>query len=144
MHTKIADVLHKKGSNVQSIEIGKPIVDAVNSMEELGIGSVLVKEGDRVIGILTERDLARRCVRPGVDITTTPVEDAMTAPVAFVAPTTSIREALKVMSETHCRHLPVVDQRGVVGVVSLGDLLRWVTSEYKAHVSYLESYIRGY
>lgn len=143
MHTKIGDVLKgKENTDVRGIEIGIPVADAAKLMIELGIGCVLVRDEGRVVGILTERDLARRLVQSDVDVTKTPAEDLMTSPLAFVSPTTTIGEALKVMSETHCRHLPVFDDGGLIGILSLGDLLRWMTSELSAQVSYLESYIR--
>lgn len=144
MHTKIADVLRgKEHREVHGVAPAAPVAVAVALMKEHEIGSVLVREGTRIAGILTERDLARGCVQPEIDITSTRCEEVMTFPLAFVSPTTSVGDALKVMSETHCRHLPVMDAGDLVGIISLGDLLRWMTDELSAHVFYLESYICG-
>jgi CBS domain-containing protein len=143
MNTRIADVLKSKGTVVYDMDADMPVISAVHLMTEKSIGSVLVREHGRVVGILTERDLVRQCTRSQVDLETTPIKNMMTTPLAYVEPTTSVGESLKVMSQTHCRHLPVFDQGELAGIISLGDLLRWTTSELEAHVSYLESYIRG-
>lgn len=112
-------------------------------MKELKIGAVLIERGGNVLGIFTERDVSRRVAYPGRDPENTIVSQVMTSPVAFVEPSTTVREAMKVMSTTHCRHLPVYDGAQLVGLVSLGDLLRWLTADLEAHVRFLESYIRG-
>ncbi len=144
MDTRIEQVLKSKGNAVYDVDSTAPVVDAVNKMSELGIGSVLVRKDDNLVGIVTERDLARRCVVPSVNIDTTSVDKVMTSPVAYVSPETTVVQAMKAMSETHCRHLPVLVDGKVIGIISLGDLLRWTTGELETQVNYLESYIRGY
>ena len=143
MNTRIADVLKCKGIVVYEIDADTPVISAIQLMAEKTIGSVLVREKGEIVGILTERDLAKHCMRSQLDFETTPVKNMMTTPLAYVEPTASIGQALKVMSQTHCRHLPVFDGGELAGIISVGDLLRSTTSELEAHVSYLESYIRG-
>lgn len=144
MQTKISNILKKKGNVVYDIEVGKSVVDATKKMTEHGIGALLVREGDRMVGIVGLRDLAKNCLHVDVDIAKTPIESVMTSPLAFIKLDTSIATALKVMSEIDHRHLPVYDGDKLVGVVALHDLLQWLTEEYEAHVDYLESYIRGH
>ena len=140
----IKGVLTHKGHEVHSVDVGSSVADAVHKMAGLGIGSVLIRGEDRIVGILTERDLARRVAYGRMDTQTTSVEAVMTSRLAYVSPETRVEEAMKVMSETHCRHLPVFEDGALVGLVSLGDLLRFITGDLETHISYLESYIRGW
>lgn len=143
MESTIKNVLEKKGNHVHGIGVDLPITDAVEKMKSLNVGSLLVFQDDRVVGIFTERDISRRVVFAGLDPEKTQVADAMTSPVAFVEPTSSIKEAMKFMSETNCRHLPVYENETLMGLVSLGDLLRQETDDLDAHARFLEAYIRG-
>jgi CBS domain-containing protein len=143
MNSNVREVLARKGARVHTVPAGATVKAAAETMRDLRVGSVLVLRGDAIAGILTERDLARRVVYAGLPPETTRVDEVMTAPVAFVSPTTSVAAAMRVMSETHCRHLPVLDGDKLVGLVSLGDLVRWHTADQDAHVRFLESYIRG-
>ena len=90
---------------------------------------------------MTERDLAWRVCLGEFDPAVMPVEKVMTAPVAYVTPETTVAEAMKVMSDTHCRHLPVFADEELVGVISLGDLVRWLTADLEENIRYLEGYI---
>jgi signal-transduction protein with cAMP-binding, CBS, and nucleotidyltransferase domain len=141
--TTIKQVLHSKGDAIYGVEARQPLAVAIRRMAEHAIGSVLVFDDKTVVGIVTERDLARRVLFRSLDPETTPVEVVMTAPLAFVEPTHTVGHAMKVMSETHCRHLPVFADGVLLGVVSLGDLLRAATADLQTHIMYLESYIRG-
>jgi CBS domain-containing protein len=143
MNTHIKQVLHAKGDAVYGVEIRTPLADAIRRMAEHEIGSVLVFDGKTLVGILTERDLARRALFRAMDPATTLVEVVMTAPVAFISPEDTVAQALKVMSDTRCRHLPVMADGRLIGVVSLGDLIRTITGDLETRVMYLESYIRG-
>lgn len=142
MQNRIKDVLAHKGHHVHSIPAGITVGEAARRMADLEIGSFLVESDGHPVGILTERDLARRvCCSGDVDPTVTPVEQVMTSPLAYIEPEMTVGEAMKVMSETHCRHLPVFDKGELVGLVSLGDLIRWITADLEENVRYLESYI---
>ena len=141
MQTQIKDVLARKGYKVHGVPSDVPISEAARKMAELEIGSVLVQSDGQVVGILTERDLAWRVCLGEFDPAVTPVEKVMTAPVAYVTPETTVAEAMKVMSDTHCRHLPVFADEELVGVISLGDLVRWLTADLEENIRYLEGYI---
>jgi CBS domain-containing protein len=114
---------------------------AAQEMAARAVGSLLVESDGRVVGILTERDLARRVCASGCDVGATPVEQVMTSPLAYVTSDATVAEAMKVMSDTGCRHLPVLREGALVGVISLGDLVRWVTADLENNVRYLEEYI---
>ena len=141
MDTCIKHVLARKGHEVHSVPCDVPIGEAARKMAELEIGAVLVQSDAQVVGILTERDLAWRVCLGEFDPAVTPVEQVMTSPVAYVTPDTTVAEAMKVMSETHCRHLPVFADEELVGLISLGDLVRWVTADLEENIRYLEGYI---
>ena len=141
MHTHVRQVLAKKGHEIHGVPLGTSISKAARTMNAHKIGSVVVWSGDEVVGILTERDLARRVCAGAIDLDATSVEQVMTAPVAFVTPGSTVAAAMKTMSETRCRHLPVLDGGKVVGLVSLGDLVRTVTNDLAADVKYLKDYI---
>jgi len=141
MQTRIKQVLARKGHEVHSVSCDVSISQAARKMAELEIGAVLVQSDAQVVGILTERDLAWRVCLGEFDPAVTPVEQVMTSPVAYVTPDTTVAEAMKVMSETHCRHLPVFADGDLVGVISLGDLVRWLTADLEENIRYLEGYI---
>ena len=143
MQTHVSRILQAKGDAVYGVEIRTPLADAIRRMAEHKIGSLLVFEDKLVIGIITERDLVRRVLFAGVDPATTFVEAVMSAPVAYVTPATTVAEAMKVMSETKTRHLPVFAEGQLIGLVSLGDLIRNATEDLEIQVLHLESYIRG-
>lgn len=141
METRISQVLAHKGHEVHTVPLNVAVCDAARTMARLKIGSLLVEADGRVAGIITERDLARRVCAGEFDLARAPVAKAMTTKVAFVTPDTTVATAMKVMSETHCRHLPVIEDDELVGVISLGDLVRWVTVDLAENIRYLEGYI---
>ena len=142
MHTRVRQVLARKGHQVHTVPRGTPVSEAARKMTDLKIGSlVVIEKNDDVAGILTERDLARRACGGGFVTETTPVDAIMTSPVAFVTPASTVAEAMKVMSETHCRHLPVMEKGSLAGLISLGDLVRTITADLAADVKYLQDYI---
>jgi CBS domain-containing protein len=141
MDTRIRQVIAAKGSDVHSVSNHSPIGEAARKMAELGVGSLLVRSQGHVVGILTERDLARRVCGGDYDPVATPVERVMTSPLAYVTPDATVAEAMKVMADTDCRHLPVYEEGRLVGLVSLGDLVRWITADLAESVRYLEDYI---
>ena len=124
---------------VYGVERGTFVKAAVARMVEQQISSVLVFEGQRTVGIFTERDAVRRVLHPGLDPATTPVDQVMTADVQTIGPETSIQEALALMSQGRYRHLPVLNEGEVMGMVSVGDL----THEVNVHNEHLFGYITG-
>lgn len=142
MNTKISAILGNKGSDVVSLGPADTVAEAVRVMNERNIGSVMVKDGDEVVGIFTERDVLVRVVGDRRDADATRVADVMTTRVVSIKPSMSVEEAMVVVTETRCRHLPVFDDdKNLVGMVSSGDLTRWLIRGQKAEIQDLVQYI---
>ncbi len=134
-------ILREKQSGVASLGPQATVLEAAMLMNEKQIGSVLVTEQDRLAGIFTERDVLRRIVAARRDPATTPLAEVMTTPVACAERKTGCDEARRVMREKRIRHLPVVDEGRVVGIVSLGDLNKVDHEEQDQTIRYLEQYM---
>jgi len=142
--TTVAQILKSKPDNtVHSTTPTASVFDAVKLMADKNIGALLVKEGERIVGVITERDYARKIVLMARASKDTPVRDVMTANVMFVQPERSSEECMALMTENRLRHLPVLDQGRLVGLVSIGDLVKDVISEQKFIIQQLEQYIAG-
>jgi IMP dehydrogenase len=140
----VSDILQGKGPEVLAIEGSATVYDAIAKMVEGNVGALLVNEGGRLTGIVTERDYLRRVTLQGRDERTTPVREIMTSEVAYVGPEASIDECMAVMTERRIRHLPVLtDDREVVGIVSIGDVVKFQSQEYGVQVKFLTEYISG-
>ena len=139
----VQDILHKKGREVATIRAADTVLDGARLMNDRGIGGLVVIEGDRVIGVFTERDILRRIVAVGRDPATTSVRDVMTSPVVSCRPETTLEECRGVMSGKHIRHLPVIDQRGLCGIVTSGDVLAFNVLEHEETIQVLNSYVYG-
>lgn len=140
----IAQVLKSKPQNkVISITPGQTVYDALELMAHYDIGALLVCNGDSLLGILSERDYARKCVLAGHPSRETPVEDIMTRHVLSVTPQHTVDECLGLMTEHRFRHLPVVDNERVIGLISIGDLVKWVIGGQQEAIAALEGYITG-
>ena len=139
---KIALVLENKDvRTVLSIAPERSVYEALEMMAEHDIGALLVISDDRVIGILSERDYARKCILLGHPSKSTRVSEIMTRTVVSVSPQQTVDECLALMTEHHFRHLPVLEGDAVIGVVSIGDLVKWVISGQAQHIEALEGYI---
>ena len=136
-------VLAQKGGQVVSIGAAESALAAATLMNERGIGGLVVLEDNRVTGMFTERDILRRVVAMGRDPATTLVRDVMTSPVAFCRRETTLDECRAVMTEKRIRHLPVVDETGVCGIVTIGDLMAREVTDHQATIQYLNEYIFG-
>ena len=135
-----------KSKPVQGVETVAPstsVFDAVRLMAEKNIGALLVLEGERIAGIVTERDYARKIVLLGRSSKETPVGDIMSSPVMYVRPDQSNEECMALMTDNRVRHLPVVDNGKLLGLVSIGDLVKDIISEQKFIIEQLEHYISG-
>lgn len=136
-------LLNDKGRSVYSISPQAPVIDAVRIMANSHVGALLVIRGDTLMGIISERDYARKVVLMGRSSSDTPVHEIMSTPVISVGPETSVHDAMQIMTEHRVRHLPVVVGGQVQGVVSIGDLVKSVIEEQRHHIAELETYIHG-
>ena len=142
--TAVADILKSKSDNtVHAIAPGDSVLDALQRMAEKRIGALLVMEGETIVGIVTERDYARKIALLGRTSAATLVRDVMTADVMYVRPTQTSQECMALMTENRLRHLPVVDGAWLVGLISIGDLVKDIISEQQFIIEQLEHYITG-
>ena len=139
----MARLLEQKGSDVWSIRPGATVYEALEMLAEKGIGALMVVEDDHLVGILSERDYARRVVLQGRESRSTPVRDIMTANVLTVTRESTTGDCMEVMTNERIRHLPVVEGDEVVGLISIGDVVRAVIEEQRFLIEQLESYISG-
>jgi CBS domain-containing protein len=139
----VRDVLKAKGGVVFAAEPDDTVYHALTIMAEQNIGALLVREGARVVGVFSERDYARQVILKGKASKDTPIRDVMTTRVVFVRPEQNIEECMALMTDKHIRHLPVLDGDTLVGLVSIGDVVKAVISEKEFLIAQLEHYITG-
>jgi len=139
----IAHILKDKGAKVHHAPPATTVLEAVEKMCAERVGALLVCEQGHPVGMFTERDLMARVILEGRDPATTPVADVMSRDLVYVEPTTQAEEAMAVMTERRCRHLPVVVDGQVVGLISIGDLVRWASRNQEFNIRQLEDYICG-
>jgi CBS domain-containing protein len=139
--SKVSDILGDKDGNVLSIDAGDSVFEAVQKMVEANVGSLLVTDGGDIVGIVTERDYLRRVTLEGRTDKDTAVGEIMTAPLVVVTPETDIDECMAIMTDRRIRHLPVVRDGDVVGVVSIGDLVKFKSKQQSFEIQYLTDYI---
>ncbi|ODU43361.1 CBS domain-containing protein [uncultured Aquimonas sp.] len=142
MHS-IRQILEGKTAQVVCVTEQTPVLEVIRLMAEHAIGSVLVMRGDALVGIATERDYARKVILKGRSSQDTPVADIMSSPVITVSPGEDIRRCMQIVTEKRIRHLPVVEGGDVVGLISIGDLLKWVIREQEQEIEQLQQYIAG-
>jgi len=140
---RVKDILDVKGRDIWSIAPDVSVYDAMKLMADKEIGSLLVMEGTKLVGIISERDYARKVILQGRSSRTTQVREIMTSRVVYAQPDQNIEECMALVTEKRVRHLPVIDEGQLVGVISIGDLVKSIISEQKFIIEQLERYIRG-
>ena len=139
----IKDVLDRKGDSVLTIEGQTSVFDAIRSISNANVGAVVIQDGEQPSGIFTERDYLRKITLEGRSSRETAVAEVMSSPLFTVEPTDNTRSAMETMTEKRCRHLVVVDNGKMVGIVSLGDLVKHLLLQKEEEVEQLSSYISG-
>jgi CBS domain-containing protein len=137
------DILKDKGRAVWSVKPTDSVLQALGVMAEHDIGAVLVMDDDKLVGVLSERDYARKVVLAGRSSKDSPVKDVMTVHVVCVAPERTIDECMALMTSKRLRHLPVLDHKRVVGIVSIGDLVKATIDDQQFTITQLQMYIAG-
>lgn len=143
-HELAGGILARKGSNVWSIGPDATVFEAVHLMDEAGAGALLVLHGGRLIGMISERDYARKVVLKGRSSHETRVSDIMSTPAISVTPDKRVTDCLRLMTEQRIRHLPVIENGVLQGVVSIGDLVNAVLSAQATEMRQLKSYVAGH
>ena len=143
MADTVNSILRHKGRQVWSVSPDESVFQAVSLMADKDIGALVVIAGETPVGIISERDYARKVVLQGRSSQNTPVRDIMTSPVVSVSPNHTVDECMRIVTAKRIRHLPVVEGEKVVGVVSIGDLVQRVISTQGETIQYLQEYIVG-
>jgi CBS domain-containing protein len=141
--TTVRELLDRKGRAVYSVEPEDPVLEAIQMMADRHVGALLVMRGAELIGIVSERDYARKVILLGRSSNETPTWQIMSSPVITVAPEQTLTDCMRLMTERRIRHLPVADKGSVVGVLSIGDLLKAVMEEQQQTIAQLEHYIHS-
>jgi len=139
----VHDILQSKGGMVRTTSPQCTVYEAIGLMGELNIGALVVVENDQVVGVLSERDYSRKVVLQGRTSRDTKVDDILSRPAITVEPTDSIETCMKLMTNRRIRHLPVVENGRLVGLVSMGDLVNWVIQTQRHTILQLQGYIAG-
>lgn len=139
----IGNLLKEKGSTIHAAAAGSTVLQVVNLMCAARVGAMLVVEAGNPVGIFSERDLMTRVVLAHLDPASTKVDDVMTRGLLCVGTDTRLTEAMAIMTERRCRHLPVVNEGKVVGMVSIGDIVRWISHDQEFEIRMLTDYITG-
>jgi len=137
----VGSVLKQKGSEVWLVAPDQTVYEAIERMADKGVGALLVISGGKLVGIISERDYARKVILKGKSSRTTLVKEIMTSPVIFVTTDQSVDECMGIITKNRIRHLPIMENEKVLGVVSIGDLVKWVVSEQEETIEHLQNYI---
>jgi CBS domain-containing protein len=139
--TMVGQLIGRKSRTLYSIEPEDPVLEAIRQMAEHHVGALLVMKGTELQGIVSERDYARKVILHGRSSAETPVWEIMSSPVLTVTPNESVQDCMKLMTDRRVRHLPVVEGGRVIGMISIGDLVKAVIEEQRETIQQLESYI---
>ena len=139
----VNDVLQIKGRDVWTIEAGAKVFEALTLMAEKGIGALAVMDGDKIAGIISERDYARKVILKGKSSKDCPVSDIMTREVLYVKSWQTMEDCMALMTEKHIRHLPVMEGDRLAGLISIGDVVKAIISDKQSVIDQMQSYILG-
>ena len=139
----VQHLLDRKGHGIISVTAETSVLDAITTMAEKSIGSLLVMDGDELKGIMTERDYARKVIVKGRSSRSTAVGEIMSTKLMTTSPTETVNQCMTTMTEKKIRHLPVMDGGNVVGLISIGDLVQAIISDQQEEIQHLEQYISG-
>jgi len=139
----ISEILSTKGSQVWNTSPDAMVFDALKLMGEKNVGALLVMEGSKLAGVISERDYSRKVVLRGKNSRTTPVHDILSTPVISVTPQHTVQDCMQLMTNHRIRHLPVLQEGEVVGIVSIGDLVNWIINAQRQAIDQLKNYIAG-
>jgi CBS domain-containing protein len=134
-------VLNKKGSNVWQVSPEASVYDGIEIMADKHAGALLVVTEGKLVGVISERDYARKVILQGKSSKQTQVKEIMTSPAIFVTPEQTVQDCMRIMTDKHIRHLPVIEDDRILGVVSIGDLVKWMISAQQQTISQLHNYI---
>ena len=139
----ISAILKEKGSNVWNISPDATVFDAIQMMSDKNVGALLVTEGERLVGIMSERDYTRKVALKGKSSKQTPVREIITSEPITATPADTVEDCMREMTTHRVRHLPILENGKIVGVVSIGDLVNWTISAMDVALDQLENYIHG-
>jgi CBS domain-containing protein len=139
----VGKLLRQKAEELWSVSPTASVYEAIKLMAEKGIGAVLVTDKGRLVGILSERDYARKIALQEKSSKATAVSEIMTAPVTFVSRQHTVSDCMRIMTDDRIRHLPVVEDGAIAGIISIGDLVNWIITEQQQTIRHLEAYITG-
>jgi CBS domain-containing protein len=140
----VRQLLDKKGRDIYSIAPEASVLDAIKTMADKGVGALIVMTGENVVGIMSERDYARKVILKGRSSRETPVKDIMTERVLYVGEDRTLEECMALMTNKRIRHLPVMEEDQLVGILSVGDVIKAIVSQQEFIIDQLENYIKGW
>ena len=143
-NASVSEILHYKGTNAWSIAPDATVFQALQMMADKNVGALLVIEGAKLVGILSERDYSRKVVLKGRKSRETAVKEILSGDIIKVTPTHTVEDCMRLMTDHHVRHLPVLEGDNIVGIVSIGDLVNWIISAQTSTIQQLQTYIAGY
>ena len=139
--TSVKQVLDSKGHDIWSIDPNSSVLNTIKLMADKKVGALLIMEDEKLVGIVSERDYARKVILKGRASDDTPVKDIMTREIIYATPENSVEDCMELMTEKHVRHLPVLDGDEVTGVLSIGDLVKSIIADQQFKIEQLENYI---